>query len=207
LVGVCFAAGKEISDIEDFFVNERAILLLKPSFYLGLLDGHEIVRRVLNFAGVSSFEDLDIPLTIVATNVSSGKHRSFSSGKLSSALNASIAVPGLFKPIKIDKEWYVDGGVYTPLPFGLAKEYSSVIAVDVFSQLMPISGSFDATNIVQNSIQILQKRIVELELNDSITLIRPSLEMFKFIEVSSSKRREMVKRGRIAARSALKNHK
>ena len=71
-------------------------------FLRGLLSEHLAEDRI---------ESARVPLHITATDICSGERRVFSSGKLSDAILASTAVPGLFPPVRIDDRLYVDGGV------------------------------------------------------------------------------------------------
>src|SRR5262249_28379496 len=57
-----------------------------------------------------TFEGLALPLRVVATNLSSGKRTIFASGPIAPALLASAAIPGIFPPVRVDDEVYVDGG-------------------------------------------------------------------------------------------------
>jgi predicted acylesterase/phospholipase RssA len=58
-----------------------------------------------------TFEDLALPLHVIATNLSSGERETFTSGPLMPALLASSAIPGIFPPVYIGDSVYVDGGV------------------------------------------------------------------------------------------------
>ncbi|HEX9068186.1 MAG TPA: patatin-like phospholipase family protein [Ktedonobacterales bacterium] len=58
-----------------------------------------------------TFEDLALPLHVIATNLSSGEREIFTSGPLMPALLASSAIPGIFPPVYIGDSVYVDGGV------------------------------------------------------------------------------------------------
>jgi len=75
-----------------------------------------------------NFSELKIPLRIGATNVETGQDKWFRSGPIIPILMASSATPGIFPPVKIDNEIYIDGGVTDNLPlFELAKEGCGVI--------------------------------------------------------------------------------
>ena len=63
-----------------------------------------------------SFDNFPIPLRIVATNLNTGETKAFSKGDVAKALIASMAIPSIFEPMKIDGEIYVDGLVSRNLP-------------------------------------------------------------------------------------------
>lgn len=62
------------------------------------------------------FEDLPTPLYVSATNLEKGGQHIFSSGELVPALMASCAIPVVFPPVKVEGEYFVDGGVSNNLP-------------------------------------------------------------------------------------------
>jgi NTE family protein len=69
------------------------------------------------------FEDLKVPLSIGTTNVETGQDTWFRNGPIIPALMASSATPGIFPPVKIGDDIFIDGGVTDNLPlFELAKE-------------------------------------------------------------------------------------
>jgi NTE family protein len=82
--------------------------------------------------GRSTFEELDIPLQVVATDLWTREQVVMASGDLWPAVNASMAMPGLFSPVKLDDRVLVDGGLTNPLPYDLLwDDCDIVIAVDV----------------------------------------------------------------------------
>jgi predicted acylesterase/phospholipase RssA len=60
--------------------------------------------------GSWTFEDLAIPLRVIATDITHGDRAIFSSGPLAPALLASSAIPGIFPPVRIGEAVYIDGG-------------------------------------------------------------------------------------------------
>jgi NTE family protein len=78
------------------------------------------------------FEELEIPLKVVATNFHTLKERVFDSGELLPAVMASVALPGVFGPQRVGEEYYVDGGATNIVPFDVIKDACDVlIAIDV----------------------------------------------------------------------------
>jgi NTE family protein len=78
------------------------------------------------------FEDLDIPLKVVATNFHTLQERVFESGELLPAVMASIALPSAFAPQPVDGEYYMDGGATNIVPFDIIRNDCDVlIAIDV----------------------------------------------------------------------------
>ena len=90
----------------------------------------------------TQFEDLEIPLKVVATNFHTLQERVFDSGDLLSSIMASIALPSAFLPQKVDGQYYMDGGATNIVPFDIIRDACDIlIAIDVSlvrpSQLKP----------------------------------------------------------------------
>lgn len=103
----------------------------------------------------------------------------FTSGPVADAVRASISVPGVFVPEKIDGRLLVDGGVIDRIPVSVVKELGAdiVIAVDV----SPIKVNGDVTSIydvIIQSIEIMQHELVMNRQIASDLMMRPAVEQF-----------------------------
>ncbi|UTW44419.1 patatin-like phospholipase family protein [bacterium SCSIO 12696] len=104
----------------------------------GFLNADGALLYLLDLIEVRSFEDLSIPLNVVATDYWSGEAVVFNSGELLPALKASMAIPGVFPPVKIDGRVLVDGGVANNLPYDLLPAHcTKTIALDVAPTRQP----------------------------------------------------------------------
>ncbi len=102
----------------------------------GFIEGKKVAELIELFTSVEQFEDLNIPVYMVATDMITGEQVTLSEGSVTEALRASMAVPGLLTPKLINDRWLVDGGVVNPLPVDVCREHGAdfVIAVDINSQ-------------------------------------------------------------------------
>jgi NTE family protein len=82
----------------------------------GLLQISGISKLLEANLNAKKFEDLQIPLIVCATDLNNGKPVYISKGDLVTAVIASSSIPVLFKPVIINKIYYVDGGVLDNLP-------------------------------------------------------------------------------------------
>ncbi len=80
------------------------------------------LRRIIASALPLAFEELTVPLHVVATDLASGDETWFSSGELMDPLLASAAMPGVFPPVEISGRTYIDGGVANNVPVSRAIE-------------------------------------------------------------------------------------
>jgi len=96
------------------------------------ITGEKAMEFLMKIIGNKDFSDTKIPLKIIATDMESGKEIWFDKGKLSEAIRASISLPGIFFPAKINGKFYLDGGVVNPTPVDVVKSMGAdiVIAVD-----------------------------------------------------------------------------
>ena len=94
-----------------------------------LIDDSIMYDRLKSVFGEKTFAQTTFPLYIVATHLYTGDRVVISSGKILDAIRASIAIPMIFSPWKIDDQMLVDGAVCDPLPIDVAiQQGSDVIA-------------------------------------------------------------------------------
>lgn len=96
-----------------------------------LIDDSIMYERLKSVFGDKTFADTVFPLHIVATDLYTGERVVLSSGKLLDAIRASIAIPMIFSPWKIDGRLLVDGAVCDPLPIDVAIQQGSDVIIAV----------------------------------------------------------------------------
>ncbi len=110
-------------------------------FPRGLIQGQKLeakLRSALSPVAMRQrFDELPIPFRAIATDLASGEAVVLDHGSLAQALRASMSVPGLLAPVKIDDRLLVDGGIAENLPVDVARAMGVdvVIVVDVTSPL------------------------------------------------------------------------
>jgi NTE family protein len=94
-----------------------------------------LINRAQSLTGVSTFEQLRLPLAVVATDMNAGKPAVFRSGELSPALLASTAIPGVFPSVRINDREHLDGGVVenTPLDTAVDDGGRDVLAISLMA--------------------------------------------------------------------------
>lgn len=97
-----------------------------------LVDAEKLARLFLPEKIPEDFSKLAIPLSVVATDLYGRCEAVFEQGPLHRVLAASMAVPGLIRPVEIDGRVLVDGGAVNPLPFEHVRGKGDVlVAVDI----------------------------------------------------------------------------
>jgi NTE family protein len=79
-----------------------------------------LIQRAQALTGITTFEQLRVPLAVVATDLNAGRPAVFRSGELTPALLASTAIPGLFPSVRIGEREHLDGGVVDNTPLNIA---------------------------------------------------------------------------------------
>jgi NTE family protein len=118
VVGGIYAAGK-LNDYRDWTQSLDyldVLRLLDVSFRLGAIRGEKVFGKIREIVGEINIEDLSIPFTAVATDLTNQQEIWFQEGCLHQAMRASAAIPSLFTPVIQGKRMLVDGGLLNPLP-------------------------------------------------------------------------------------------
>jgi len=180
VVGAFYAAGfsaKEMKEILNQLINPKSdsvfdfllksdivkmFTMFDPQFIRsGFIKGEKFQNYMKSNLQVSRFEELKIPLKIVATDYWKKEAVIFEKGDLIQPIKASYSLPGLFTPVKIKNRILIDGGAVNPLPFDLIMDKCDItIAIDVTafkaqneSEIPPTFDSvFTTYQTMQNSI-------------------------------------------------------
>ncbi|MHC3002647.1 patatin-like phospholipase family protein [Gordonia metallireducens] len=134
LVGGLYCAGK-LDDYVDWIsglsqldvVRLLDVSLTKP----GVIGAERILTRVREILGDTVIEDLPIPFTAIATDLSAGRAVWFQRGNLADALRASIAIPGVISPHEHKGRLLADGGILDPLPVAPTSGVPSDVTIGV----------------------------------------------------------------------------
>jgi len=154
LVGALYANGNTAQDMLKFF---KETPLFQYSFFNiikpGFIDTERYSDIFKNFFPNNSFESLDKPLYVVATDLLSGKEKVFDNGELIKPLLASAALPPVFSPVEINNVLYADGGIMNNFPIEYVKDKSdfiigSNVSVTVPLQKKDLRNSFQLTGRV-----------------------------------------------------------
>jgi NTE family protein len=141
LVGAAYAAD-QLERLEQWTkaLDWRGILkYLDPSLTGGgLIQGDKLADQVGQYVEGLNFEDLPRRLGVVATELETGREIWFQKGVVMQAVRASISLPGLFKPLRHEGRWLVDGGLANPVPVSLCRAMGAdlVIAVNLNGDIL-----------------------------------------------------------------------
>lgn len=154
---------------------------------LGAIQGQHLdqvfQRILLPVSNMQKFDRLPIPFRAVATDLVTGEEVVLSEGSLSDSLRASMSVPGVFAPVRIDGRILVDGGMSNNLPVSVVREMGAdvVIAVDISSQLLTEEQLTSVLSVTEQLTNFLTRRTTQQQIDSLGTkdiLIVPSLGDF-----------------------------
>lgn len=125
--GGLYSVGYRAAGLDSLFMNQE---------WLNLFVSGNITETLDEKTGISDsidFDDMPIPFRCVAVNIKGNKEVVLRSGHPALAMRASMAIPGVFKPVKIDNMTLVDGGMMNNLPVDVVKAMGAdvVIAIDL----------------------------------------------------------------------------
>lgn len=136
VIGSLYASGATIKQLEEVTLSikmSKTLFMLDSTFpHSGLISGDRIEKMLNQFAlKDKTFDDLSISFAAVATDVESGAKVILNQGKVIDAVRASIAIPGIFTPVKYGDYYLVDGGVVDPVPVDVVQMMGADIIIAV----------------------------------------------------------------------------
>lgn len=133
LAGVLYADGYSPDEIISLFEKKSFKQFAEFTIpHSGLFKTDRLVQFLKKHLRAKKFENLKIPLRVIATNIENGQSTMFDSGDLVPCIVASCAYPIIFTPVKIKDSFYVDGGLFKNFPVStIKKECDIVIGVNV----------------------------------------------------------------------------
>ena len=205
IIGALYASGlsgKQIrAQVEQFFVDqgeaERSLFAMPKSLRWldfidpmlssgGLLDSDDFIAWLGEVLPVKNFRHLEIPLTVVTAELLTGQEVNMQSGALLPALQASMAVPGVFPPVEINGHTLVDGGVANPLPYDRVQDDCDiVIAIDVSgSNDLKDGETLSSMGVLLQSFSSMSRNILieKLKRQQPDVYVRPDIRNVKILE-------------------------
>lgn len=127
----------------------------------------DLIRSyVARARGVSDFDKLPIPYRAVATDMVAGQMVVLGSGDLATAMRASMAIPGVFEPVRLGNYILNDGGMVRNLPIDVARDLCAdvVIALNLVKTPTSPDQLVTATQLAGRAMDVMLEANVELQL-------------------------------------------
>jgi len=137
LAGACYAKEMKAAILEEIMLGldwrklagliDLNLLLL----WKGFVQGQKAKSFFSSIIGDARFEDLEIPLSVVATDVQSMEEVVINKGSVVEAVRASISMPMIFTPVKWRGRFLIDGGAVNPMPVNVVRNMGAEIVIAV----------------------------------------------------------------------------
>jgi NTE family protein len=187
---------------------------------LGLVKGERLRAYLTEHIGEITFDQLHIPLALVAVDLISGKEVVLQSGVVADAIRATLSLPGVFAPYLVDGRLLVDGGVLNNLPADVVREMGAdvVVAIDVSAdaELGPcdllegddrpaLPQALQLFGALRRVVSIMAHQMANYRLAqaDPEVVIRPQLDVEITLLSGYLRAQEVIAAGETAAEAAL----
>jgi NTE family protein len=188
LAGALYADGYTPKEIIALFVGKDFKEFTEIQIPKMGIFGTDGFRKFLkNHLRAKNFEDLNIPLKVVTTNLDEGKSVVFDQGPLIEPIVASCSIPIVFNPVIINETHYVDGGLFKNFPVSvIRKECNMIIGVNV-NPLIPNKYNKTILHIAERSFHYLTKNntLLDRQLCDLLIEIE-DLAYFKTFDLENA---------------------
>ena len=193
VIGAFYAAGVSGAELEElikglgFMDLSRMVLDFSLLSNTGIYRGKGVEDFLARAIPAQNFEDLKIPLKVVATDFWNRREVVFTEGSLIPAIRASIAMPAVFEPVILNNRVLIDGGAVNPLPYDLIRpDCDLTLAIDVSGEKTQAAKD-PVPNMVESilsTFQIMQASIVEAKkaLSPPDVYIKPALTNIRTLD-------------------------
>jgi len=219
LVGAFCARGQDCSVMREMALKINLVKMLSLADLAlpksGLFGGKAVINRLQKMMGKDiEFEELPIPLALVATDIITGEEVVIDEGSVLEGVRASISIPGIFTVAKRQGRYLVDGGLVNPVPVSVLKKMGAdfIIAVnvmpDVGDRLRQLKKGKEPTlkepnifNVILQSLYISTYIIAKASTEGADITINPDTAQINPADFHHA--RECIEQGEIAAREAM----
>jgi len=183
-VGAYYALNRKIEGFEKICLNltkKKILSFIDPiNPKKALIAGDKIKEEIGRILENKDFKDIKIPLTVVATDLENGQEVNIKKGNLADAVRASVGIPGIFYPARLNDKWLVDGGLINATPVDVVKEMGAdlVIAVDLtISNEVRFKEPTTVRTLIQ-SFDIMRTELTKLKIQPikDLVLIQPTID-------------------------------
>lgn len=156
---------------------QQSLLIARAWSNIAVEDAERVINVARTLCGDKGFGDLQIPFYATAVHYPSGECRLFSEGDLVRSVAASMALPGIFQPVEIEGERFVDGGVASEVPAREARMVAGanrlVLAVNVSGRPGPEVEAHNVIGMLDWAMQVKAYYLREYKVRYADVLVEP----------------------------------
>ncbi len=180
VAGALYASGSDLNlliKMTEHLRQQQYMDISVPRW--GLMKGNKVEQLLKLLTKNYTFEQLKIPLYVIAVDIVKGEEYIFSEGYVYEAIRASISIPGVFEPKKIGEKIFVDGAVLNSVPINAIKNHKADIVIGVDIKSPEITGEKKSINnifdVLVHSIDLMQAEKKKNYSKEADILIEPNL--------------------------------
>jgi NTE family protein len=203
LIGAAYASGASLDEMERQGCATRFKDFGRWTFSrLGLASNERLELFLRRFSKASFFEELMIPLAIVATDLVAGESVYFTDGPLGPALRASCAYPGMFLPVQHRGRLLVDGFLTSTVPAEALRPMGADVVIAVHLEPGPLDHwPRNVVEVIGRSFAILQDNAHEAWRTEADVILQPNVRQILWDDFEKTP--QLVAAGEAAARQAI----
>jgi len=183
IIGAGYCSGMSAAELADMAATLRMshFARLTLSRY-GFYNNDRMLRLFERMLKQRRFEDLKIPLAVVATEFRTGEPTVFTEGQLADPIRASCAYPGMFLPVEIGGKSYIDGMLAYSVPTTPLRQMGADCVLGIYlsahwSQAKPPRHVFE---VIGQCFSIAQAKLADSWKKDASLVIEPELAGFSY---------------------------
>ena len=203
LIGAIYCSGVRAGEMAEIACcsRRRRSAELAISRY-GFLSSRRMIKFLGKVLRASTFEELEIPLAVTATEISTGQPVVLRSGSLVDAVRASCAYPGVFPPVKAGGRLLMDGGLTHPVPIQPVHQMGPdrVIAVHLRTRT-GLGGSRKILDVIGRCFNIVQQRSETSWRLGADLVVEPEVRNFRYNDFGRIN--DLLRAGEAAMRALL----
>jgi len=188
VIAAAYASGLSVDYIEKEALRmgrlRNLITLLDRSLpRRGLVEGQKVQEYLTTHLGDKTFEEMKIPLSLVAVDLISGQEVVLNSGSVVDAVRATVSLPGVFAPFRLGDYLLMDGGVLNNLPADVVRHTGAdvVIAVDVSTG---VNGLSRLLEVEQQGLPLTQLPLIIETLRRTVGIMEGQIMAYKLQEAN-----------------------
>ena len=204
IMGAAYCSGLTIEELKEVAHKVRFTTFARWTLSrYGFATTDRMISFLARTLKVQTFEELRIPLGVVATDFNTGKGVVFTSGPIVDPVRASCAYPGMFLPVEIRGRCLVDGMLSHPIPTRPLREMGAerVLAVHLRGQWSKTSAPRHFFDVIGQSFAIAQDMTSSLWRSAADVVIEPDVAGFDYDDFKRAD--ELIRVGELAMRRAL----
>jgi len=204
LIGACYCSGLSISELEEVAHNTRFTSFARWTLSrYGFASNDRMVSFLTRSLKVKTFEELNIPLGVAATDFNTGEGVVFHSGSIIDPVRASCAYPGMFLPVNIRGRYLVDGMLSHPVPTRPLRAMGAerVLAVHLRGTWTDGGAPRHLFAVIGQSFAIAQDAMSSLWRQAADVVVEPEVGGFAYDDFKRAA--DLIHAGEVAMRKAM----